>query len=155
MNNAKYIAQTTLELKEVISTMRRQLRTHKSFSSCLTKHCTLLPQEEYNYFFFNFNSIFGQFLHWFYQHHYFERSTADYMGMLATVINSLAMQDALESTGLQTRVMSAVPMDKIAETFIRRRALRHLEKGRVVVLAAGIGNPFVTTDTAAAQRAAC
>ncbi|MCG8649450.1 MAG: uridine monophosphate kinase, partial [Pirellulales bacterium] len=75
------------------------------------------------------------------------------MGMLATLINSLAMQDALESVGLQTRVMSAVPVEKIAETFIRRRALRHLEKGRVVVLAAGIGNPFVTTDTAAAQRA--
>ncbi len=80
-------------------------------------------------------------------------ATAHYMGMLATVINSLAMQDALESVGLQTRVMSAVPMDKIAETFIRRRAIRHLEKGRVVVLAGGIGNPFVTTDTAAAQRA--
>ena len=82
-----------------------------------------------------------------------QEATAHYMGMLATVINSLAMQDALESLGLQTRVMSAVPVDKIAETFIRRRALRHLEKGRVVILAAGIGNPFVTTDTAAAQRA--
>ncbi len=80
-------------------------------------------------------------------------ATAHYMGMLATLINSLAMQDALESMGLQTRVMSAIPVDKIAETFIRRRALRHLEKGLVVVLAAGIGNPFVTTDTAAAQRA--
>ncbi len=80
-------------------------------------------------------------------------ATAHYMGMLATVINSLAMQDALESLGLQTRVMSAVPVDKIAETFIRRRALRHLEKNRIVILAAGIGNPFVTTDTAAAQRA--
>ena len=75
------------------------------------------------------------------------------MGMLATVINSLAMQDALETFGLTTRVMSAVPMDKIAETFIRRRAIRHLSKGRVVILAAGMGNPFVTTDTAAAQRA--
>jgi len=80
-------------------------------------------------------------------------ATAHYMGMLATVINSLAMQDALESLGLQTRVMSAVPLDKIAETFIRRRAVRHLEKNRIVILAAGIGNPFVTTDTAAAQRA--
>lgn len=80
-------------------------------------------------------------------------ATADYMGMLATVINSLAMQDALESLGMQTRVMSAIPVEKIAETFIRRRALRHLEKNRVVILAAGIGNPFVTTDTAAAQRA--
>lgn len=80
-------------------------------------------------------------------------ATAHYMGMLATVINSLALQDALEALGLPTRVMSAVPMDKIAETFIRRRAIRHLEKGRVIILAAGIGNPFVTTDTAAAQRA--
>ncbi len=82
-----------------------------------------------------------------------QEATAHYMGMLATVINSLAMQDALESLGLQTRVMSAIPVEKIAETFIRRRALRHLEKGRIVILAAGIGNPFVTTDTAAAQRA--
>ena len=72
--------------------------------------------------------------------------------MMATMINSLAMQDALESIGLQTRVMSALPIEKIAETFIRRRAIRHLEKGRIVILAAGIGNPFVTTDTAAAQR---
>ena len=80
-------------------------------------------------------------------------ATAHYMGMLATVINSLAMQDSLESLGLQTRVMSAIPVDKIAETFIRRRALRHLEKNRIVILAAGIGNPYVTTDTAAAQRA--
>jgi uridylate kinase len=80
-------------------------------------------------------------------------ATAHYMGMLATVINSLAMQDALETFGLTTRVMSAVPMDKIAETFIRRRAIRHLSKGRVIILAAGMGNPFVTTDTAAAQRA--
>lgn len=82
-----------------------------------------------------------------------QEATAHYMGMLATVINSLAMQDALETLGLSTRVMSAVPMDKIAETFIRRRAIRHLSKGRVIILAAGIGNPFVTTDTAAAQRA--
>ncbi len=82
-----------------------------------------------------------------------QEATAHYMGMLATMINSLAMQDAIESVGLQTRVMSAVPVEKIAETFIRRRALRHLEKNRVVILAAGIGNPFVTTDTAAAQRA--
>ncbi|TWT93317.1 UMP kinase [Stieleria varia] len=82
-----------------------------------------------------------------------QEATAHYMGMLATVINSLAMQDSLETLGLSTRVMSAVPMEKIAETFIRRRALRHLNKGRIVILAAGIGNPFVTTDTAAAQRA--
>jgi uridylate kinase len=82
-----------------------------------------------------------------------QESTAHSMGMLATVINSLAMQDALENIGLQTRVMSAVPIEKFAETFIRRRAIRHLEKNRVVILAAGIGNPFVTTDTAAAQRA--
>jgi uridylate kinase len=80
-------------------------------------------------------------------------ATAHYMGMLATLINALALQDAIESLGLQTRVMSAIPVDKIAETFIRRRAVRHLEKDRVVILAAGIGNPFVTTDTAAAQRA--
>lgn len=82
-----------------------------------------------------------------------QEATAHYMGMLATIINSLAMQDALEAIGLQTRVMSAIPVDKIAETFIRRRAIRHLEKNRIVILAAGIGNPFVTTDTAAAQRA--
>ncbi len=82
-----------------------------------------------------------------------QNATAHYMGMLATVINSLAMQDALEAVGCQTRVMSAVRVDTVAETFIRRRAIRHLEKGRVVVLAAGIGSPFVTTDTAAAQRA--
>ena len=80
-------------------------------------------------------------------------ATAHYMGMLATVINSLAMQDAIESHGLETRVMSAFPMEKISESFIRRRALRHLEKNRIVILAGGIGNPFVTTDTAAAQRA--
>lgn len=82
-----------------------------------------------------------------------QEATAHYMGMLATTINSLAMQDAIEGLGLQTRVMSAVPVEKICETFIRRRAIRHLEKGRIVILAAGIGNPFVTTDTAAAQRA--
>ena len=82
-----------------------------------------------------------------------ERASADYMGMLATTVNSLAMQDAIESHGLQSRVMSAIPMDKIAESFIRRRAIRHLEKGRIVILSGGIGNPFVTTDTAAAQRA--
>jgi len=82
-----------------------------------------------------------------------QQATAHCMGMLATQINSLAMQDALEAVGLQTRVMSAIPNEKIAETFIRRRALRHLEKGRIVILACGIGNPFVTTDTAAAQRA--
>ncbi len=82
-----------------------------------------------------------------------QEATAHYMGMLATVINSLAMQDTLESIGLTTRVMSAVSMDKMCETFIRRRAIEHLEKGHVIILAAGIGNPFVTTDTAAAQRA--
>lgn len=82
-----------------------------------------------------------------------QNATAHYMGMLATVINSLAMQDALESIGCQTRVMSAVRVDNVAESFIRRRAMRHLEKGRVIILAAGIGTPFVTTDTAAAQRA--
>jgi len=82
-----------------------------------------------------------------------QEATAHYMGMMATVINALSLQDAVEATGLQTRVMSAIPVDKVAETFIRRRAIRHLEKGRVVILAAGIGNPFVTTDTAAAQRA--
>lgn len=80
-------------------------------------------------------------------------STAHYMGMLATTINALAMQDALENVGCKTRVMSALSMSTVAEPFIRRRAVRHLEKSRVVVLAAGIGSPFVTTDTAAAQRA--
>ena len=80
-------------------------------------------------------------------------ATAHYMGMLATVINSMAMQDALESVGLQTRVMSALHVANVAEQFIRRRAIRHLEKGRVIILSAGIGSPFVTTDTAAAQRA--
>ena len=82
-----------------------------------------------------------------------QEATAHYMGMLATVINSLALQDALEHHGLQTRVMSALPVDRVAEQFIRRRAIRHLEKGRVIVLAGGMGSPFVTTDTAAAQRA--
>lgn len=80
-------------------------------------------------------------------------ATAHYMGMLATTINSLALQDVLEGVGLQTRVMSAIRIERMCETFIRRRAIRHLEKGRVVILAAGMGNPFVTTDTAAAQRA--
>ena len=82
-----------------------------------------------------------------------ERSTADHMGMLATVINALALQDALEQTGVTTRVISAIEMRAVAEPFIRRRALRHLEKGRVVVFAAGTGNPYFTTDTAAALRA--
>ena len=82
-----------------------------------------------------------------------ERATADYMGMLATVINSLAMQGALESLGVMTRVQSAIPMAAVAESYIRRRAVRHMEKGRVVILAAGTGNPFFTTDTAAALRA--
>lgn len=82
-----------------------------------------------------------------------ERAAADYMGMLGTVINSMALQDALEKQGVQTRVMSAIAMSEVAEPFIRRRAIRHLEKGRVVVLAGGTGNPFFTTDTAAALRA--
>ncbi len=80
-------------------------------------------------------------------------STAHYMGMLATVINALALQDALESVGVATRVQSAIRMEGVAEPFIRRRCIRHLEKGRVVILAAGTGSPFVTTDTAAALRA--
>jgi uridylate kinase len=83
-----------------------------------------------------------------------ERASADYMGMLATVMNALAMQNALERLGVDTRVQSAIRMDTVAEPFIRRRALRHLEKGRVVIFAAGTGNPFFTTDTAAALRAA-
>jgi uridylate kinase len=83
-----------------------------------------------------------------------ERATADYMGMLATVMNALAMQAALERTGLESRVLSAIPMSTVCEPYIRRRALRHLEKGRVVIFAAGTGNPFFTTDTAAALRAA-
>jgi uridylate kinase len=82
-----------------------------------------------------------------------ERATADYMGMLATVINSLAMQSALERQGLVTRVQSAIGMQAICEPYIRRRAIRHMEKGRVVIFAAGTGNPFFTTDTAAALRA--
>ena len=80
-------------------------------------------------------------------------ATAHYMGMLATVINGLALQDALESLGSDTRLMTAIRMDGVAEPYIRRRARRHLEKGRIVILAAGTGSPFVTTDTAAAQRA--
>ena len=82
-----------------------------------------------------------------------DRATADYMGMLATIINALALQDALEKAGLQTRVLSAIEMRAVAEPYIRRRAIRHLEKGRVVVFAAGTGNPFFTTDTAGALRA--
>lgn len=83
-----------------------------------------------------------------------DRATADYMGMLATVINSLAMQDALEKHGVATRVQSAIEMRSIAEPYIRRRAIRHLEKGRVVIFAGGTGNPFFSTDTTAALRAA-
>ena len=83
-----------------------------------------------------------------------DQAQADYMGMIATVMNALAMQDALERIGQSTRVMSAVEMPKVAEPYIRRRAERHLEKGRVVILAGGTGNPFFTTDTAAALRAA-
>ncbi len=82
-----------------------------------------------------------------------DRATADYMGMLATVINALALQDALEHQGVTTRVATAIEMREVAEPFIRRRAVRHLEKGRVVVFAAGTGNPYFTTDTAAALRA--
>ena len=81
-----------------------------------------------------------------------DRATADYMGMLATVMNSLAMQDAMEKLGIVTRVQTAIEMPPVAEPFIRRRAVRHLEKGRIVILAAGSGNPFFTTDTAAAQK---
>ena len=83
-----------------------------------------------------------------------DRATADYMGMLATVMNALAMQAALERAGLPTRVQSAIPMMSISEPYIRRKAIRHMEKGRVVIFAAGTGNPFFTTDTAAALRAA-
>ena len=82
-----------------------------------------------------------------------DRVTADQMGMLATVMNSLALQDALEQQGMQARVMSAIRINEVCEDFIRRRAVRHLEKGRVVIFAAGTGNPFFTTDTAAALRA--
>lgn len=83
-----------------------------------------------------------------------ERSTADYMGMLATVMNALAMQSALERQGVHTRVMSAIPMTTVCEPYIRRKAVRHMEKGRIVIFAAGTGNPYFTTDTAAALRAA-
>jgi uridylate kinase len=83
-----------------------------------------------------------------------DRATADYMGMLATVLNALPLQDALESQGVNTRVQSAIKVEEVAEPYIRRRAMRHLEKGRVVIFAAGTGNPFFTTDTAAALRAA-
>jgi uridylate kinase len=83
-----------------------------------------------------------------------DRATADYMGMLATVLNALPLQDALERTGTPVRVQSAIPISEVAEPYIRRRAMRHLEKGRVVIFAAGTGNPFFTTDTAAALRAA-
>lgn len=83
-----------------------------------------------------------------------DRGTADYMGMLATVINGLALQDAIEKLGLETRVQSAIEMKQVAEPYIRRRAIRHLEKGRVVIFAAGTGNPFFSTDTTAALRAA-
>jgi uridylate kinase len=82
-----------------------------------------------------------------------ERATGDYMGMLATIINSLALQSALERLGVQTRVQSAIPMQTVCEPYIRRRAIRHMEKGRAVIFAAGTGNPFFTTDTAAALRA--
>jgi uridylate kinase len=82
-----------------------------------------------------------------------DRASADYMGMLATMINSLAMQDALEKIGVDTRVQSAIEMREVAEPYIRRRAIRHLEKGRVVILGAGTGNPYFTTDTAASLRA--
>jgi uridylate kinase len=82
-----------------------------------------------------------------------DRATADYMGMLATVLNALTLQDALESIGVHTRVQSAITISEVAEPYIRRRAMRHLEKGRVVIFAAGTGNPFFTTDTAAALRA--
>ena len=82
-----------------------------------------------------------------------DRATGDYMGMLATVINALALQDALEQQGIMTRVMSAIEMRAVSEPFIRRRAIRHLEKGRAVIFAAGTGNPYFTTDTAAALRA--
>jgi uridylate kinase len=82
-----------------------------------------------------------------------DRATGDYIGMLATVMNALALQDALEKEGIATRVMSAIGMNEVAEPYIRRRAVRHLEKGRVIILAAGTGNPYFTTDTAAALRA--
>src|SRR5438874_8353927 len=84
----------------------------------------------------------------------FDRASADYMGMLATVMNALALQNALERLGVDTRVQSAIPMSSVSEPYIRRRALRHIEKGRIVLFAAGTGNPYFTTDTAAALRAA-
>ncbi|HEX2763699.1 MAG TPA: UMP kinase [Allosphingosinicella sp.] len=84
----------------------------------------------------------------------FDRAQADYMGMLATVMNALALQNALENIGVDTRVQSAIPMAAVSEPYIRRRAIRHMEKGRIVIFAAGTGNPFFTTDTAAALRAA-
>lgn len=84
----------------------------------------------------------------------FDRANADYMGMLATVMNALAVQNALEKIGVDTRVQSAIPMSSVSEPYIRRRAVRHMEKGRIVIFAAGTGNPFFTTDTAAALRAA-
>jgi len=84
----------------------------------------------------------------------FDRASADYMGMLATVMNALALQNALERLGVDTRVQSAIPMASVSEPYIRRRALRHIEKGRIVLFAAGTGNPYFTTDTAAALRAA-
>ena len=84
----------------------------------------------------------------------FERTSADYMGMLATVMNALAVQNALEQLDVDTRVLSAIPMASVCEPYIRRRAVRHMEKGRIVIFAAGTGNPFFTTDTAAALRAA-
>lgn len=87
------------------------------------------------------------------EEHGMDRSTADYMGMLATVINGLALQDALERMGVPSRVQTAIAMHQIAEPYIRRRAIRHLEKGRVVIFAAGTGNPYFTTDTTAALRA--
>ncbi len=83
-----------------------------------------------------------------------ERTTADYMGMLATIMNALAMQSALENIGLETRVMSAIPMTTVCEPYIRRRAMRHMDRGRIVIFAAGTGNPYFTTDMAAALRAA-
>lgn len=84
----------------------------------------------------------------------FDRTSADYMGMLATVMNALALQNALENQGVDTRVLSAIPMSAVCEPYIRRRAMRHMEKGRIVLFAAGTGNPYFTTDTAAALRAA-
>ena len=82
-----------------------------------------------------------------------DRSTADYMGMLATMMNGLALQDALENIGVDTRVLTAIEMSELAEVYIRRRAVRHLEKGRIVIFVCGTGNPYFTTDTAAALRA--